>query len=673
MDLNKEIELVQKISKEDRGYFEGKHDGLSKRLEAINTLYGNLKTYIADINDKMATRDTKSSSDSEKLYERLSEQESKSKASINELQNFVVNQKKINVEVEKHCSQNKTDVVSLNETCVRKDIIASIIEKELSENRMQENIVIKRLKNDVDSCQKDIDTNRMINTQTIEKVSKLCTEEYVANMINEIKEDHENLKKSVDMQIINDEHSTEVKSLSEKQIKLKAAFKEVQDFTENQNTINADIKQKCNLMKSDLSTLKTNYIGKEAIKSLIDNDVKDTMQTNNNVINSLSDDMARLKHNLENNECRADKNEENLKQVCTRDAVCKMIENALGEQLKKFDDMKMINDCIERLENHNKRLEEQVNESNTKSVATASHLSDTFQSTLKESSLAFNKKVEDVHAEVKRVEKILLMLNKEKNTSSPDEKISEIENCMKVIETKVKQHDASTLNISNLEERITKVSSKVNKVSDTVTQSNTNTCKTIESMSKKLDKLKKDAEEIQNHSKTTNSDLNDDIEWVKNHIDILRGDQKSKFIDLSDRIKKENEKVEKLKLETNSCLVNLETKSTNEMQKFLESQMPGILKTTKESVETEMKRLESKVDSHGLSNNKNSDTFNEAYLAKQKEIEKQIGTMKHESSNISEIIKSTKGDAQKFKESLECMDGKIEQLVQSSNQQKGKQ
>ena len=118
------MELVEKMSKEDRGNFEGKHEGLSKRLEAINTLYGNLKTYIADINDKMATRDTKSSSDSEKLYERLSEQESKSKASINELQNFVVNQKKINVEVEKYCSQNKTDVVSLKETCVRKDIIA---------------------------------------------------------------------------------------------------------------------------------------------------------------------------------------------------------------------------------------------------------------------------------------------------------------------------------------------------------------------------------------------------------------------------------------------------------------------------------------------------------------------------------------------------------------------
>ena len=670
MDLNKEIELVQKISKEDRVYFEGKHDGLSKRLEAINTLYGNLKTYIADINDKMATRDTKSSSNSEKLHDRLSEQESKSKASINELQKFVVNQKKINGEVEKQCSQNKIDVVSLKEACVRRDIIAKEL-KELSENRMQENIVIKKLKNDVDSCQKDIDTNRLTNTQTTEKISKLCTEEYVENMINEIKENHETLKKSFDMQSINDVHSTEVNSLSEKQIKLKAAFKEVQDFVENQTTINADIKQKCNLMKSDLSTLKTNYIGKETIKSLIDNDVKETMQSHSNVIKSLSDDMAKFKHNLENNDCRVAKNEENLKQVCTKDAVCKMIENGLGEQLKKSGDMKMINNCIERLENHNKRLEEQINESNTKSVATASHLSDSFQSTLKESSLAFNTKVEDIHAEVKRVEKILLMLNKEKNSSSPDEKISEIENCMKVIETKLKQHDASTLNISKLDERITKVSSKVNRVSDTVTQSNTNTSKTVESMSKKLDKLKKDAEEIQNHSKTTNSDLNDDIEWVKNHIDILRGDQKSKFIDLSDRIKKENEKLEKLKLETNSSLVNLETKSTNEMQKFLESQMPGILKTTKELVETEMKRLESKVDSHGLSN-KNSDTFNEAYLAKQKEIEEQISMMKHESSNISEVIESTKRDAQMFKESLEGMDGKIKQLVQSSNQQKGK-
>ena len=669
MDLNKEIELVQKISKEDRGYFEGKHDGLSKRLEAINTLYGNLKTYIADINDKMATRDTKSSSDSEKLHDRLSEQESKSKASINELQKFVVNQNKINGEVEKQCSQNKIDVVSLKEACVRRDIIAKEL-KELSENRMQENIVIKKLKNDVDSCQKDIDTNRLTNTQTTEKISKLCTEEYVENMINEIKENHDTLKKSFDMQSINDVHSTEVNSLSEKQIKLKAAFKEVQDFVENQTTINADLKQKCNLMKSDLSTLKTNYIGKETIKSLIDNDVKETMQSHSNVIKSLSDDMAKFKHNLENNDCRVAKNEENLKQVCTKDAVCKMIENGLGEQLKKSGDMKMINNCIERLENHNKRLEEQINESNTKSVATASHLSDSFQSTLKESGLAFNKKVEDIHAEVKRVEKILLMLNKEKSSSSPDEKISEIENCIKIIETKMKQHDASTLNISKLEERITKVSSKVNRVSDTVTQSNTNTSKTIESMSKKLDKLKKDAEEIQNHSKTTNSDLNDDIEWVKNHIDILRGDQKSKFIDLSDRIKKENEKLEKLKLETNSSLVNLETKSTNEMQKFLESQMPGILKTTKELVETEMKRLESKVDSHGLSN-KNSDTFNEAYLAKQKEIEEQISMMKHESSNISEVIESTKRDAQKFEESLECMDGKIKQLVQSSNHQKG--
>ena len=47
--------------------------------------------------------------------------------------------------------------------------------------------------------------------------------------------------------------------------------------------------------------------------------------------------------------------------------------------------------------------------------------------------------------------------------------------------------------------------------------------------------------------------------------------------------------------------------------------------------------------------------------------------MKHESSNVSEIIESTKRDAQKFKESLECMDGKIKQLVQSSNHQKGKQ
>ena len=673
MDLNKEIELVQKISKEDRGYFEGKHDGLSKRLEAINTLYGNLKTYIADLNDKMATRDTKSSSDSEKLHERLSEQESKSQASINELQNFVVNQKKVNVELEKHCFQNKTDVVSLKETCVRKDVIASIIEKELSENQMQENVVIKRLKNDVVSCQKDINTNRITNTQTMEKISKLCTEEYVENMMNEIKENHENLRKSVDMQIINDVHSAEVKSLSEKQIKLKAAFKEVQDFIENQSTINADIKQKCNLMKSDLSTLKTNHIGKEAIESLIHSEVKETMQTHSNVIKSLSDDMFKFKRNVENNECRAVKNEENLKQVCTKDAVCKMIENALGEQLKKLDDMKMINNCIERLENHNKRLEEQINESNTKSVATASNLSDSFYSTLKESSLAFNKKVEDIQAEVKRVEKILLMLNKEKNSSPPNEKISEIENCVKVIETKLKQHDASTINISKLEERITKVSSKVNKVSDTVTQSNTNTSKTIESMSKKLDKLKKDSEEIQNHSKTTNSDLNDDIEWVKNHIDILRGDQKSKFIDLSDRIKKENEKLEKLKLETNSSLVNLETKSTKEMQKFLESQMPGILKTTKESVETELKRLESKVDSQGLSNNKNLDTFNEAYRTKEKEFEKQISMMKLESSSISEIIESIKRDAQKFKESLECMDGKIKQFVQSSNQQKGKQ
>ena len=301
MDLNKEIELIQKMSKEDRGYFEGKHDGLSKRLEAINTLYGNLKTYISDINDKMATRDTKSSSDSEKLHDRLSEQESKSKASINELQKFVVDQKKINGEVEKQCSQNKIDVVSLKEACVRRDIIAKEL-KELSENRMQENIVIKKLKNDVDSCQKDIDTNRLTNTQTTEKISKLCTEEYVENMINEIKGNHDTLKKSFDTQIINDVHSTEVKSLSEKQIKLKAAFKEVQDFVENQTTINADIKQKCNLMKSDLSTLKTNSIGKEAIKSLIDNEVKETMQTNNNAIKSLSEDMAKFKHNLQNNE-----------------------------------------------------------------------------------------------------------------------------------------------------------------------------------------------------------------------------------------------------------------------------------------------------------------------------------------------------------------------------------
>ena len=88
----------------------------------------------------------------------------------------------------------------------------------------------------------------------------------------EITKKHEQLEaltKDI-MSKINIFENGDTKHLSEKQIILKAAFKELETFNENQKAINVESKQRYHAIKADILAMKNTFIAKDKIESMIE-------------------------------------------------------------------------------------------------------------------------------------------------------------------------------------------------------------------------------------------------------------------------------------------------------------------------------------------------------------------------------------------------------------------
>ena len=111
------------------------------------------------------------------------------------------------------------------------------------------------------------------NNELEKNMTKVKDENENRNLnLIEITKKHEQLEaltKDI-MSKINIFENGDTKHLSEKQIILKAAFKELETFNENQKAINVESKQRYHAIKADILAMKNTFIAKDKIESMIE-------------------------------------------------------------------------------------------------------------------------------------------------------------------------------------------------------------------------------------------------------------------------------------------------------------------------------------------------------------------------------------------------------------------
>ena len=530
-----------------------------------------------------------------------SERQTKLKSALKGVEASNERQKLVNERVEQQSHSFMEEVMTLKGTLVGKDAIHEMISEATKSKKFEESEIFLTTQNQIN--------NLLAKIETIDKLT------------------------------------TDQQQLTEKQIKLKAAFKEVQDFAESQKSINFDAKQRSNLMKADILSLQNATLNKENIFSLIECQIGENRYQENKKFLELKNEIENYKKDLD--ELRLDTNlqfSENFKDFCTKNSASDMIESVKKdvEQLKKCIDMNKMNEQIKKLEASNMIIEDKWSafiENNEDQVI---NISNALNLTLKEDIISLKDNLSKANDQISRYESKLTG-----NTILSPDQMGSFDGKLKNIETKIKDFEAVTSRLTKCEEKLTKVSSKVNRAHDAVNQCNNQMTKNVGTINQTLNDLNGNFSDLDKKYTDSNCDMNADIEWVKNHVDILRNDLKGKGKDLGDK------------------LMSMRENFTN-----LKSEIEKVRKHSSEQISSEVKRIESLISSK-LNETKADMSQTKISEINQKEVQPLINDVKQEMSNRTKDLDLLKVKVSRLQEALDTLDERLRQQVTELASQKG--